>query len=142
MPIQTAVEVDENDTIDAEEDESGPDVTLHSSSTYLECLSHSKPQARHWRHARPNQQRPKTKGSSRCHLQHHLLRKPAGTPWLKMNTRLTRTKDEDDSESDIAMYSRNTYLEPQPLTLNRNPVIGAVQGSPQQRPGPAPPRRL
>lgn len=54
MPIQTAVEVDENDTIDAEEDESGPDVTLHSSSTYLECLSHSKPQARHWRHARPN----------------------------------------------------------------------------------------
>ncbi|KAH8714158.1 hypothetical protein BGZ61DRAFT_448524 [Ilyonectria robusta] len=40
----------------------------------------------------------------------------------------TMDADEDDSESDIAVYSRNTYLESQQLTLNRNPVIGAVQG--------------
>ncbi|KAH7133387.1 WD40-repeat-containing domain protein [Dactylonectria estremocensis] len=36
--------------------------------------------------------------------------------------------EKDNSESDIVSYSRNTYLDSQQLVLNRNPVIGTVQG--------------
>ncbi|KAH7153057.1 hypothetical protein EDB81DRAFT_647593 [Dactylonectria macrodidyma] len=39
-----------------------------------------------------------------------------------------KRKDKDKPEPDVASYSRDTYLESQQLVLDRNPVIGAVQG--------------